>query len=129
MAAAGRALGDIGGFFGNRIGAVANAALNGDAAAVYFTPAFTPEIPDPETANKENADHHDGDDEATELNPNHGWASFTQAKVTSAHSSSLPVGSKRICVMAVCSLTMMAGSSDEDNGSAEITWPKGPTAS
>lgn len=129
MATTGGALSDGCGFFGNCVGAVANAALNGDPAAMNFTPSFPPEIPDPEAANKENADHHDGDNKATELNSNHGWASFSQAKVTSAHSSSFPVGSKRICVMAVCSLTMMAGSSDEDNGSAIITCPNGPMAS
>jgi hypothetical protein len=60
MAATGGALSDCCGFFGNRVGAVANAALNGDPAAVNFTPSFPPEIPDPEAANKENAVHHDG---------------------------------------------------------------------
>jgi hypothetical protein len=103
--------------------------LNSDPATLDFTPAFTPEIQDPEAANKENSDHHDCDDQATELNAYHGLASLTQTKVTSAHAISLPVGSKRICVMAVCNLTMIAGSSDEDSGSAMITCPKGPIAS
>ncbi len=61
MATTGGALSDGCGFFGNCIGAVANAALNGDPAAMNFPPSFPPEIPDPEAANKQNADHHDGD--------------------------------------------------------------------
>jgi hypothetical protein len=36
--------------------------LNGNPAAIDFTPAFTPEIQDPQAANKENTDHHEGYD-------------------------------------------------------------------
>jgi len=55
-------MGDGGGFAENGVVAAADAALDGDAAAVDPAAAFAPERPHPEGTDEADADKHDDDD-------------------------------------------------------------------